>query len=73
MAKHRVETKVKAGAAFAYLGTTGLLAVLAEAQDNARLLDWMPDSISPFILSIIPGTAAFVAGWKARHSPRQEE
>lgn len=74
MAKHSapVEAKVKAGAAFAYLGSTGLLAALAAAQDNVRLLDWMPDSVTPFVLSILPGTAAFVAGWKARHTPREE-
>ncbi|MFF2612387.1 holin [Kitasatospora sp. NPDC058046] len=72
MAKNRVETKVTAASAFAYLGSTGLLATIAAVQDNARLISWMPDSLSPFVLALLPTAASFVAGWAARHTPREE-
>lgn len=65
-----VETKVAAATAGTYLGSTGLLASLAEVQDNARLLDWMPDALSPFVLALVPAAIAFVAGYRARHTPR---
>ncbi|MGQ5656753.1 holin [Streptomyces sp. EKR5.2] len=65
-----VEAKVTAATATSYLTSAGLLAVLAAVQDNARLLDPLPDWISPLVLSIIPGILTFGAGWEARHSPR---
>ncbi|MFI2300193.1 holin [Actinacidiphila glaucinigra] len=71
MPRHaRIETKVKAATSAAYLASTGLLAVLAAVQDHARLLDPLPDSLSPFVLAIVPTLLTFAAGWKARHSPR---
>jgi len=70
MANAPVEKKVTAASAAAYLASTGLLAVLAETQDHARLLEWMPDSLSPFVLAVLPGLITFWAGWKARHTPR---
>ncbi|MGW2552227.1 holin [Streptomyces sp. NPDC001635] len=65
-----VEAKVTAATATSYLTSAGLLAVLAAVQDNARLLDPLPDWISPQVLSIIPGILTFGAVWKTRHSPR---
>lgn len=74
MGKHApVERKVSWATAAAYLGSTGLLAVLAAIQDNARLLEPLPDSLSPFALAIVPTLAAFAAGWKADHTPRPTE
>lgn len=70
MAHAPVERKVTYATAAAYLGSTGLLAVLAAVQDNARLLEWMPDGLSPFVLAIIPTLATFASGWKAAHTPR---
>lgn len=65
-----VETKVTLSTAGAYVASTGVLASLAAVQDNARLLDWMPDSASPFVLALIPAAIAFITGWSAKHSPR---
>lgn len=65
-----IETKVSAATAGTYVASTSVLAGLAAIQDNARLLDWMPDSLSPFVIALVPAAIAFVAGWAAKHSPR---
>ncbi|WP_086859924.1 holin [Streptomyces milbemycinicus] len=70
MANGPIERKVSAASAAAYLASTGLLGILAAVQDNARLLEWMPDSLSPFVLAIVPTLTTFAAGWKAKHTPR---
>lgn len=73
MAAHaRVEDKVSAATAAAYLASTGLLGALAAVEDNARLLSWMPDAVSPFALAIVPTLLTFAAGWKTKHTPRDE-
>jgi hypothetical protein len=72
MAKHDpVERKVTFATSAAYLGFTGLLGILAAVQDNERLLEPVPDGLSPFLLAIIPTLATFAAGWKAKHTPRE--
>lgn len=65
-----VETKVTAASVAAYLASTGLLAILAGVQNDARLLDWMPDSLSPFVLALVPTAVTFISGWAAKHTPR---
>lgn len=73
MRKHApVETKVTAATAVSYLTVAGLLGVLAAVQDDARLLDPVPDRIAPLLLALVPGLLTFAAGWKARHSHRME-
>ncbi|MDQ1018989.1 holin [Streptomyces afghaniensis] len=71
--RHPVEAKVRWATALAYLGSSGMLGVLAAAQDNQRVLEPLPDSISPLVLALIPGVFTFVAGYKARHTPRGED
>ncbi|MFF5421792.1 holin [Streptomyces misionensis] len=66
----QIETKVKAASVAAFLGSTGLLAMLAAVQDNARLLSPLPDAVSPFVLALIPTLVTFVSGWAAKHTPR---
>lgn len=70
MQSKQIETKVKAASAAAFLGSTGLLAILAAVQDNARLLAPLPDTVSPFVLALIPTLVTFVSGWAAKHTPR---
>lgn len=70
MAAAPVETKVTAASAGAYVGSTGLLAALVTVQDNARLVEWMPDGVTPFVLALIPAAITFVGGWVAKHTPR---
>lgn len=65
-----VEKKVTASAVAAYLASTGLLAILAAVQGDARLIDWMPDGVTPFVLALIPTGITFVSGYAARHTPR---
>ncbi|MFF1348518.1 holin [Streptomyces sp. NPDC058322] len=66
-----VEKKVTAASVAAYLASTGLLAILAAVQDNARLVGWLPDGAAPFVLALIPTAITFVSGWAAKHSPRR--
>ena len=65
-----VEKKVTAATAAAYLGSTGLLAVLEAARDNTELVGWMPSGVTPFVLALVPAAITFVSGWAARHTPR---
>ncbi|MFC8176519.1 holin [Streptomyces sp. NPDC057325] len=70
MPNNVIETKVKAASAAAYVGSTALLAALAAVQDHAQLLSWMPDTVSPFVLALVPTAITFVSGWAAKHTPR---
>ncbi|MBT2505167.1 holin [Streptomyces sp. ISL-98] len=65
-----VEKKVTAATAGTYVASTGLLGALAVVQDNARLLEWVPDSVTLFVLALVPAAIAFVTGYRARHTPR---
>ena len=70
MANAPVEKKVTAATVATFLASTGLLAILAAVQDNARLVGFLPDSLAPFVLALVPTAIAFVSGWAAKHSPR---
>jgi hypothetical protein len=65
-----VEKKVSAATAGTFLGSTALLAALEAARDNAELVGWMPPSLAPFVLALVPTAITFVSGWAARHTPR---
>lgn len=67
-----VEKKVTAASVVAYLASTGLLGVLAAVQGNARLVEWMPDALAPFVLALVPTALTFAAGWQAKHTPRTD-
>ncbi|WP_030024873.1 hypothetical protein [Streptomyces monomycini] len=68
-----VEMKVSAASAGTYLGSTALLATLTALQDDGgRLLEWMPAGLTPFVLALVPTCVSFVAGWKAKHTPRSD-
>lgn len=66
----RVEKKVTAASAGAYVASTGLLASLAAVQDDASLVGWMPDGLAPFVLALVPAAITFVGGWVTKHTPR---
>ncbi|MFE3122266.1 holin [Streptomyces hydrogenans] len=72
MAHAPIEKKVTWASVAAYLGSTGLLAALATVQDNARLLDPMPDTLAPFVLALVPTAITAVSGWTAKHTPRPD-
>ena len=57
----------------AYVASSGLLGVLAAVEDNARLLEPLPDAVSPLVLALVPGLVTLAAGWKAKHTPRFED
>lgn len=70
MAAAPVEKKVTAATAGAFVGSTGLVASLVAIQDNARLVEWMPDGLTPFVLGAIPAALTLVGGWVTKHTPR---
>ncbi|MFF1957974.1 holin [Streptomyces sp. NPDC058220] len=70
MATAPVEKKVTAASAGAYVGSTALLAALVAVQDNSRLIEWMPNGATPFVLALIPAAITFVGGWGTKHTPR---
>ncbi|MET9516377.1 holin [Streptomyces sp. NPDC002994] len=65
-----VEKKVTAATVAAYLGSTGLLAILTAVQGDAGLVAPLPDPTEPFVLALVPAAITFVAGWAARHTHR---
>ena len=71
--RHAVESKVRWSTAAAYVASSGLLGVLAAVEDNERLLEPLPDAVSPLVLALVPGLVTLAAGWKAKHTPRSED
>jgi hypothetical protein len=67
-----VEKKVTWASVGAYLGSTGLLAILTAVQGDAGLVAPLPDPLEPFALGLVPAAITFAAGWKAKHSPRPD-
>jgi hypothetical protein len=65
-----VEKKVTIATVGAYLGSTGLLAILTAVQGDAGLVAPLPDATEPFVLALIPAAITFVGGWAAKHTPR---
>ncbi|MDJ0461545.1 holin [Streptomyces sp. H27-C3] len=65
-----VEKKVTFATVAAYLGSTGLLAILTAVQGDAGLVAPLPDPAEPFVLALIPASITFVAGWAAKHTHR---
>ena len=67
-----IETKVKVGAAAAYVGSVGLLASLTAVQDQPGLVGWLPTWLGPFVLAVVPTAITGVAAWTAKHTPRTD-
>ena len=65
-----VETKVKAASVGAYLASVAGLAVLGAVQSDASLLGFLPDWLTALLVPVLPTAVPFVAGWQARHTPR---
>jgi hypothetical protein len=65
----KVEAKVIAGTAAT--GTASVaVAVLNDVEADHRLLGGTPAVLQTLILMVVPPIAAFLAGWKAKHTPR---
>lgn len=71
----RMEPKVKAASIATYLSGVAVLAVFAAfTQDNnALLIDSLPDYIEPFVLPVVPAVVAAVSGYFAKHQWRSGE
>lgn len=64
------EAKVRAATVAAYLSSAVLLAGAQELQDHTELLDFLPPLVQVAIAALLPGAVTFLAGWRARHTPR---
>lgn len=67
----RVESKVKAGAAWAYLAALGALAVVNGVTDTTLVTD-LPDGVEVFVAPLVPALAAGIAGFLAKHTARPD-
>lgn len=70
--KPQVEFKVRAATVAAYVGLSAVLYVLELIAADPILVTPLPDVLEPLAVSFIPGVAAFVAGYRARHTPRPD-
>lgn len=70
--KPKVESKVKAGTAGAYLGLLALLAPLQAVQADLDLIAFLPDWLETLAIPLVPGLVTYVAGWVAKHQPRPD-
>ncbi|MFD9903943.1 holin [Streptomyces sp. NPDC059063] len=70
MGRHApVETKVTVAAVTSYVTSAFMLVGLA-VLDDGRLVEMLPDWLSPFVMAVAPALLTFRAGWQARHTPR---
>ncbi|MFC6080897.1 hypothetical protein [Sphaerisporangium aureirubrum] len=70
--KKPVEWKVKAASLGTYLGTVAGLAVLQTLDADHSLIAFLPDVIEAITLPLIPTGIAWLAGYKAKHTPRPD-
>ena len=68
----KVEGKVKAGTAGAYLGLLAVLAPLQAIQANLDLIAFLPDWLETLAIPLVPGIVTYVAGYVAAHAPRPD-
>jgi len=66
-----VETKVVAST-LASAGVGTAIAVLNDVQAHSELLGSIPAPIQVVVLVLIPTATAFLAGWRAKHTPRPD-
>jgi hypothetical protein len=68
----KVEAKVKASTAAAYLGLLAVLAPLQAVQANLDLIEFLPDWLETLAVPLLPGLITYVAGYATRHEPRPD-
>ncbi|MGC5009732.1 hypothetical protein ACLQ2R_03100 [Streptosporangium sp. DT93] len=67
-----IERKVTASTVGAYFGSVAGLAVLQALGADVSILGPLPDLLESLIVSLLPGGIAFIAGLKAKHTPRPD-
>lgn len=65
-----IEKKVKAASAAVYLVSLAALAILGAVTKDPNLVSFMPDTLEPFVLALVPAAGGAIAGWAAPHTPR---
>jgi hypothetical protein len=71
----KMEPKVKWAGIGAYLAGVVVLALVNAftGDDNALLIEALPDVVEPFILPAIPAVVAAISGYFAKHQWRSAE
>lgn len=72
VAPRPIERKVTAATVGAYLLAVAGLGIVNAITDDASLLGPLPDWLEPFIVALVPSFGAFMAGFKAQHTPRPD-
>ncbi|WP_101788634.1 holin [Nonomuraea indica] len=68
----KVESKVKASTAGAYLGLLAILAPLQAVQSDLDLIAFLPDWLETLAIPLLPGLVTYVSGYVAKHEPRPD-
>lgn len=73
--KYPVEPKVKYGSIAMYVAGVVLMAIIAvfTENDNALLLDVLPDAVEVFVVPLIPTLVGFATAWASQHQYRAPE
>jgi len=66
-----IERKVKAATIAVYIATSALLGILNGVTD-ANLVAGLPDWLEVFVAPLLPAAAAWIAGYRAKHTPRPD-
>lgn len=71
----RMEPKVKWAGIGAYVAGVVVLAIVNAftGDNNALLIDSLPDVIEPFVLPVVPAVVAAISGYFAKHQYRVGE
>lgn len=67
-----VEKKVTWSTVGAFVGFSALIYVLELVASTPLLLTPLPDAVEPLALGFIPSVVTFLAGYRARHTPRPD-
>lgn len=67
-----IEAKVKWSTVGAYVGASVALYVAELIAAEPVLVTPLPDVLEPLVLALAPGLVAFLAGVRAKHTPRPD-
>lgn len=67
-----IENKVKWSTAGAYVGTSAAMFVLELIAGEPVLVTPLPDVLEPLVLALAPALVTFLAGVRAKHTPRPD-
>jgi hypothetical protein len=70
--KPPVEAKVKWASFGTFVGSVAAIAVLQAVDADHSLIEVLPDWLEAVVIPLIPTAISWLAGWRARHTPRPD-